>query len=94
MLHAVVGALITFIILWGCPGSLALVLFSRTASAMAQQPSCTVFTVASTCTVLLAQLTGPVKLNLTSLAFPKGSPSLSDHHPKNRIASLGQGLQF
>ena len=27
----------------------------------------------------LAQLTGPVKLNLTSLAFPKGSPSLSDH---------------
>ena len=36
ILYAVVGILITFIVLWGCPGSLAFVLFSTTASAMAQ----------------------------------------------------------
>ena len=71
------------------PGPLALVLFSTTASAMAQHPSCTVFMVASTWVVLLAKLMGPIKLNPSSLAFPKGSPSLHDHHPKNRIASPG-----
>ena len=32
---------------------------------------------------------GPIKLNLTSLAFPKRTPSLNDCHPKNRIASPG-----
>ena len=56
---------------------------------MAWQPSCMVFTVTSTCAVLPAQMTGLVKLNPTSLTFPKGSPSLSDHHPKNKIASPG-----
>ena len=87
MLYAVAGVLITFVILQGCTGLLALVLFSTTASAMAQQPSCTVFMVASTWAVLLAQLMGPVKLNPTSLAIPKGSPSLSDHCPKNSSLS-------
>ena len=33
--------------------------------------------------------TGPVKLNLTSLALPKGSPSLHNCLPKNNIASSG-----
>ena len=32
---------------------------------------------------------GPVKLNLTSLALPKGSHSLSNHHPKYKIAYPG-----
>ena len=85
MSYAVVRVLITFVIPWGCPGPLALVVFSTTASAMAWKPSCT---------VIPAQLMGPVRLNPTSLAFPKGSPSLHDHCPKNRIASLWQGLQL
>ena len=42
----------------GCPGPLALVFFSMTVSAIAQQPSFSVFVVTSTCAVLLAQLTG------------------------------------
>ena len=87
MLYVTVGAQVAFIILWGCPGSLASVLFSTTASAVAQQPSCMVFTITSTCAILKVQLTEPVKLNLTSLEFPKGSPSLSGCHPKNKIAS-------
>ena len=81
--------IITFVIPWECPGPLALVLFSTTASMIAQQPTCTVFTVASTWVALPVQLMGPMKLNPTSLAFPKGSPSLCDCHPKIRIASLG-----
>ena len=56
---------------------------STTASVTAQQHFCMIFTVAPTWAVLHAQLTAPVKLNPTSLVFPKGSPSLSDHHPKN-----------
>ena len=56
---------------------------------MAQQPFLYGIYSTSTCAVLPAQLTGSVKLNPTSLAFPKGSPSLSDHHPKNKIASPG-----
>ena len=83
------GACIVFVIPWGDPGPLALILFSTTASAIAWPPSCMVFTIASNCAMLLAQLAWPVKLNLTSLAFPKGSPSLSDYHPKNKITSLG-----
>ena len=82
--------------LWGsslllsfCWDVLALVLFYTTVSAMAQWPSCTVFMVTSTWAVLLVQLMGPVKLNPTSLAFPKRSPFLSDHHPKNSIVSPG-----
>ena len=58
----------------GHPTPLAFIFFSMTASAIAQQPSWTVSTDASTCTVLLAQLTGPVKLNPTSLALLKGAP--------------------
>ena len=54
---------------WGHTGPLAFILLSMTVSAIAQQPSYTVFTVTSTCIVLLAQLTGPVKLNPTSLAL-------------------------
>ena len=89
MSYAVVGVLITFIFLWGCPGPLALVLFSTTAFAVAQQPSCTAFMVISTWAILPAQLMGTIKLNLTSLTFPKGNPYLHDHHPKNSIASPG-----
>ena len=89
ILYAVVGASITFIIPLGHPGPLALVLFSTTASTVVQQPSRMVFTVTSTCAVLLTQLTGPVKLNLPSLASPKRRPSLGDHHPKNKVASPG-----
>ena len=47
----------------GHPGPLAFIFFSITASAIAGWPSCTIFAVASTCAVLLAQLIGPVKLN-------------------------------
>ena len=36
MLYAMAGVLITFVILWRCPGLLALVPFSTTASTMAQ----------------------------------------------------------
>ena len=89
MSYATMGILITFIILQGCPGPWALVLFSTTASEMAQHPACTVFMVTSMWGVLPAQLMGPIKLNLTSQVLPKGSPSLSDHCPKNRIASPG-----
>ena len=85
--YAAVRVLITFIIPLVHPGPLALILISTTASAVAWWPSCTVFMVTSTWVALLAQLMGPVKLNPTSLSFPKGSPSLHDHHPKNRIAS-------
>ena len=49
-------------------GPLGFIFFYMTVSAIAQQPSCTVFAVASTCAVLPAQLAGPVKLNPTSLA--------------------------
>ena len=87
MLYAAAGAWVALVIPWGHAGSLPLVLFSTTAFAIAWQPSCTVFKVTSTCTTLPAQLTGSVKLNLTSLAFPKGSPSLSNHLPKNKFAS-------
>ena len=65
----------------GCPGPLVLVFFSTTASAMAWQSSCTVFMVTPTWAVLPAQLRGTIKLNPTSMAFPKGSHSLHDHHP-------------
>ena len=50
---------------WGCPGPLAFIFFSMMASAIAQQPSCTIFIVASTCTVFLTQLTGLFKLTST-----------------------------
>ena len=43
----------------GCPCPLAFVFFSMMASAIAQWPSCTVFSVPSTWVVLPAQLTGP-----------------------------------
>ena len=88
ILYAVAGVFITFIVPQGHAGPLAFVLFSTTASAMAQWPFCTVFMVTSTYAVLPPQLMGPVKLNPTSLALPKGSPSLCDHCPKNRTASL------
>ena len=53
------------------------------------------FTVASTCSVLLAQLTGPVKLNPTSLAFPKGRALLwVTIVQRIRLPPLGQGLQL
>ena len=42
--------------------------FSITVSAIAWWPSWTVFTVASICAILLAQLSGPANLNLMSLA--------------------------
>ena len=71
-------------LLLGCPGPLALVFFSTTSSAIVQPPYIMVLTVASTSTVLLAKLTGPVKLNPSSLPFAKGNPSLSDHHQKNK----------
>ena len=45
--------------------------------------------VASSWLALLAQLMGPIKLNPTSLAFPKGCPSLHDCHPRIRTASPG-----
>ena len=45
MLYAMVGGLITFFIPQGFPGPLSLVLFSTMAYAMAQWPSCTVFTI-------------------------------------------------
>ena len=60
-----------------------------TASTIAQQTSCTVFTVVSTCTVLLAQLTGPFKLNPKFSTLVKESPSLGNWFPKNKIASPG-----
>ena len=50
---------------------------------------CTVLTVTSAWAALLAQLFRPIKQNPTSLAPSKGSPSLHDCHPKNRIASPG-----
>ena len=94
MLYAVAGSWITFVVPQVCPGSLALFLFSTTVSAMAQWPSCMVFTVASTCTILLAQLTGPLKLNLTSLAFPKGASIWVIIIQRIRLPPLGQGSQF
>ena len=38
---------------------------------------------------LLAQLTGLPKQNPTTLVSPRGSPSLNNHWPKNKIASPG-----
>ena len=54
---------------WGGLVPLAFVFFSITASTIAQQASCTVLTVTYNCTVLPAQLTGPVKLSPMSLAL-------------------------
>ena len=85
MLHATAGVWFVFVVPPGCPDPLALVLFSTTASTIAQQHSCTVFTIVSTWSSPLAQLTGLAMLNPTSLALPRESPSLSDHHPKNMI---------
>ena len=89
MLYAAAGAQVVFVIPWGILAPLTLVFFSTTASTIAWQPSCMVFRVTSIWAILSAQLTVPVKLNLTSLTFPKGSPSLNDHYPKNKIASPG-----
>ena len=83
MLYAAVGVWVVFVVPRGHPGPLALVPFSMMESAMAQGPSCPVLTIISTWASLSAQLTGPAKWNPTSLALPRGSPSLSDHHPKN-----------
>ena len=46
-----------------CPNPLAFVFFSMMASAIARWPYCMVLMVTSTCAVLLAQLTGPLKLS-------------------------------
>ena len=70
-----------------CP--LAFVFFSMTLSTIVGWASCTVFTVTSTCTVLPAQLAGPVKLNPMSLALVQESAYLCYHLPKNKIASPG-----
>ena len=78
-----------FLIPLGHPGPLAFDFFSITASAIAQKPSWTVLTVASTYAGHLAQLTECVKLNLTSLVLPKGNPSLFNHLPKKNITSPG-----
>ena len=53
----------------GYPSCLTFVFFSLTLSTIAWQPSCTVFAVASACTLLQSQLTGPAKLNPTSLTL-------------------------
>ena len=72
---------------WGHPGPLAFIFFSMMASAIAQWPSCMVFTVTSTCTVLPAQLTGPLKPSSTSFVFSIEKPLLVKVPSKNRIAS-------
>ena len=46
-------------------------------------------TIVSTRASLLAQLTGPAKLNPTSLTLPRGSSSLSNCCLKNKITSPG-----
>ena len=74
---------------WGHPSPLAFIFFSMAASAIALRPSCTIFAVTSTCAILLAQLTGPVKLNSMSLALVYENPSLHDCLPKNKMASHG-----
>ena len=74
-------------LLGGILAPIAFIIFSTTAYTMASEPSCAVFMVASPWAVLLAQLMVHIKLNPTSLAFPKGNPSLHVHRPKNRIAS-------
>ena len=53
----------------GCPSLLTFILLFMTATAIGWWPSCTIFAVTSTCAVLPAQLTGPVKLNPMSLAL-------------------------
>ena len=87
MLYAAVVVLFVFVVPWGHPGPLALVLFSMTVSAMAQWPFWIVLTIISTWDSLLAQLTVLPKWNPTSLVLPRGSPSLSNWHPKNKITS-------
>ena len=89
MLYAVAGVWFVFVVPWGCPGLLAIVLFSMMASAIAWKLSCTVLTVVSTWSSLPAQFTGLAKWNPTSIALPRGSSSLSNHHLKNKIASPG-----
>ena len=70
-------------------GILALVLYSMMTSAMAQWHSWMVLTIISTRAFLLTQLTGMAKWNPTSLVSPRGSPSLNNCHPKNKITSTG-----
>ena len=89
MLYAAVGVQFVFNVPWGHLGPLTLVLFSVMATVMAEWPSCTVFTIVSTWASLLAQLTGSPKWNPTFLASLRGSPSLSNYHLKNKIASTG-----
>ena len=89
MLYTAVGVWFVFIVPWGHPSHLALVLFSTMAFVMDKWPSWTALTVFSTWASLPAQLTWPAKRNQTSLASPRGSPSLSDGHLKNKITSLG-----
>ena len=60
-----------------------------TALALAWQPFCRVSMVTSTWVALLFQLMESIKLNPTSLVFPKESPSLHDWHPRNGIVSPG-----
>ena len=83
------GVWLVFIVPHGHPGPQDFVHFSMTASAMAQQPFWTVLTLVSTWTSFPAQLTDLANWNPTFLVSPRGSPSLSKHLPKNKIASPG-----
>ena len=91
MLYAAVGVWFVFVFPWGHPCPLALVLLSMTVSAMVQWPSWTVLTIIYTWASLPTKLTWPSKWNPTSLVSPRGSPSLSDHQPKNKIYCLNGG---
>ena len=53
----------------GCPGPLSFIFISMAVSTIAWLPFCTIFAVTSTCVFLLAQLTGPVKLNPMTLTL-------------------------
>ena len=79
----------------GCPDPQAFIFFSVTASEIAQQPSCTVFAVASTCEVLPAQLTGPLKLNSTCpLHFYRGALLCMNIFLRTRLLPLVPGPQL
>ena len=59
---------------WSCPGPLALVFFSMTASAIAWQPSCKVFVVTSTCTVLPGPINQTPQAEFNVLCISIGKP--------------------
>ena len=73
--------------LGGHHGPLGLLLFSAMAVVMVQWPSWTVLTIIFIWDSIPSQLTELPKQNPTSLVSPRGSPSLNNHHPKNKITT-------